>query len=195
MRLDASRNRVLFTDENYGGNNALYAIDLATGARTTISDSTRGQGQAFGVPTNFTLEPATDPTRVLVSDQGTSSIVAVDLITGDRTQFLEPFVAASSPAFIVPASTFLDTRNSRLLGIRAGSVSNLFSAAIPGGTLQILSGIDPATPTPKGSGPLPIGCFAMDVSTTDSLAFIACSWTRSVMAVDLLSGDRVIIAL
>jgi hypothetical protein len=193
MRLDASGNRVLFTDATYGGNNALYAIDLATGVRRTITDSSHGTGPAFTFAANITLDPSTSPTRALISDQGLGGIFAVDLATGNRTVLINPFANVSSPGDNVPSGTFLDVRNSRLLSLRVGAVSNLFSVALPGASQQIIAGDDPTTSAITGTGPLPFGCFALDVSTTDGVAFVACPWITTIMAVDLVSGDRVIV--
>jgi hypothetical protein len=193
LRLDANRNRVLFTDSNYNSGNALYAVDLATGARTTLMDANRGAGPTLSIAANIALEPAINPTRAYVSDMGLGGIYTIDLTTGDRSLFIDPWPAIVSPGDNAPTGLFLDTRNSRLIGVRTGSVSNLYSAALPGKAQQILSGDDPATPTITGAGPLPFGCFGMDV-TADGVAYAACAWTGSIMAIDLISGDRVIVA-
>jgi hypothetical protein len=120
MRLDANGNRVLFTDATYSGNNALYAIDLTTGVRTTITDSTRGTGPTLTFAANVTLDPSVNPTRALISDEGLGGIFAVDLATGNRTLLIDPFANVSLPGDNVPSGTFLDTRMESRLSLARG---------------------------------------------------------------------------
>jgi hypothetical protein len=73
-------------------------------------------------------------------------------------------------------------------------VSNLVFVGLSTGAQQVLSGAAPASPALVGSGRLPFGCRALDAGTTDGVAYLTRPWIASVMAVDLVSGDRVFIA-
>jgi hypothetical protein len=195
LRLDAANNRVYFSDTTGGGSGeALYSIDLASGDRTTITSATRGAGPVFDRASNFVLDPSGQTTRAIVADEGPGGMFSVDLATGDRSVFLAPWAEDPVPGASVVSSTFFDVASSRLIATRAGSANNLFGISLATGEQHVISGLDPATGTTIGRGPTPYGAFALDVSLEDGVAFTGNAWIGGIFAIDLVTGDRVLIA-
>ncbi|MDJ0972855.1 MAG: hypothetical protein QNJ98_00170 [Planctomycetota bacterium] len=61
--------------------NAVYSVNLTTGARTIISDDNTGAGDDFQTLTGIVMDGA----QLVVGDEGTRRIVGVDVTTGNRT--------------------------------------------------------------------------------------------------------------
>lgn len=193
LRLDAEHNRVFFTVTiSNGTKDSLYSVDLGSGTVTAISGPSRGSGHAFMRASSFVLEPGPNPTRALVTDEGPGGVYAIDLASGDRSEFIAPWAEDAHPGDSVMGASYLDAANGRLLGMRVGSASNLFSVSLATREQRLVSGEDPATQATRGRGPVPEGAFAMDVN--DGVAYVANPWINSLFAIDLVSGDRVVIA-
>ena len=76
IALDASNGRALVVDDF---SDAVVAVDLTTGARTILSDSsTPNATNPFSNPRGITLDAAN--TRALVVDNGGNTVVAVDVV-------------------------------------------------------------------------------------------------------------------
>lgn len=198
LELDLGANRVYFTDNDNSAtdNDALYAIDLGTGVRTTISSPTVGSGQRFAVPTSIVLDPASNATRALVAVSASSTtspaILEVDLATGNRS-IAVPNSAGVGIPFTLPGTLVHDVANSRLLGINLGSPQHVFAASLPFSSRQLISGTN-VDLTVRGSGPLQHFAPAMAVDFAAGIAFLVSSDSGAVYAVDLASGDRVYIS-
>jgi hypothetical protein len=194
FQLDAGHNRVYFSDTT-GGGESLYSIDLGTfpGTRSLVSGTGRGTGPVLDRASNFVLEPADNPTRAILADEGPGGLYSVDLATGDRSLFLAPFAEDPLPGSSVVTASFLDTQHSRILGLRTGSASGLLSIPLSGAAPQFLSGSDPVTGLTTGQGPVPYGCLSLDVDLADRVTYLACPWVSMLMMIDLVSGDRVVI--
>ena len=117
----------------------------------------------------------------------------VDLATGDRSVFLAPWAEDPQPGASVASAMFLDTEFSRLIATRAGSTSNLFSISMDTGAQRVISGLDPVAGSVVGRGPVPYGAMALDVDA-DGVAYVGNAWIGAIFAIDLVSGDRVMIA-
>jgi hypothetical protein len=195
LRLDAANNRVYFSDTTGGGNSeALYAIDLTNLTRSTVTSATRGAGPLFDRASAFVLAPSDQPARALVADEGPGGVLAVDLATGDRGVFAAPWAEDPQPGASVASAMFLDSLYSRVIATRVGSTSNLFSMSVTTGAQTILSGQDPVAGTVVGRGPTPFGAMALDVDAADGVAYVGNAWIGALFAIDLVSGDRVMIA-
>jgi len=71
----------------YAGSRQILAIDLATGERTVFSGGDKGDGPQFGGSIEAIVRlPGTDIALVL-EDSRINGVIAVDLVTGDRTVF------------------------------------------------------------------------------------------------------------
>jgi hypothetical protein len=195
LKLDAANGRAYFSNTDPTGE-ILYSIDLTQqpATRSIVSGATRGAGPALERASNFVLEPAENPTRAILADEGPGGLFSVDLASGDRSEFLAPFAEDPLPGSSVISASYLDTSFSRILGVRAGTTSALLSIPLSGVTPQVVSGDDPVAAARHGTGPVPYGCMALDVDPTDRVSYLACPWTSSIMAIDLVSGDRVVIA-
>ncbi|HTU68092.1 MAG TPA: hypothetical protein VMF52_19255 [Steroidobacteraceae bacterium] len=187
MRLDAPNNRAYFSVTGTGAD-ALYSLDLASGAVSGVTGTSRGTGHTFQRASTFVI----DGTRALVGDEGPGGVYAVDLATGNRSEFVAPWAEDPEPGASVMGASYLDAANTRLLGMRVASSNNLFSVSLATGAQRVISGEDAVTHEMHGRGPIPYGAFAMDVK--EGVAYVAHPWAGAVFAIDLVSGDRTIIA-
>jgi len=121
IALDSTNNRALIVDTDLG---AVLAVNLTTGVRTLISDSSKPNAtNAFVNPVDIALDSANN--RVLVADNNypLSAVVAVDLATGERTNLsttppLPSFGALSRgffPQLGSPLGIEVDSANNRAL--------------------------------------------------------------------------------
>lgn len=193
LRLDAANNRVYFTDTAGPNTEALYAINFQDLTRSTVTSATRGAGPLFDRASAFVLDLAAQPARALIEDEGPGGILSVDLATGDRSVFLAPWAEDPQPGASVASAMFLDPEFSRLIATRAGSTSNLFSISMDTGAQRVISGLDPVAGSVVGRGPVPYGAMALDVDA-DGVAYVGNAWIGAIFAIDLVSGDRVMIA-
>jgi hypothetical protein len=194
LRLDAANNRVLFTDADYyGDDDALYAVDLTTGARSVVSSGSVGSGPAIGLFKDFVLDTTVSPARVLLADAVEQRYLAVDPATGNRTTFLGPYLGTQGEhQFNSPGVLYLDAENSRLLAVNGGSPSNLFAVSLQDQAQRLVSGRDLMTRTLRGAGPEAYyGGIAFDRDR--NVVYASGGASGSLIAVDLVSGDRVII--
>lgn len=90
----------------------LYAVDLATGDRTVISDNS-ADGTNLSNPGTMVLDTTGEgaPTRVLVLDSTLDGVLAVDLTTGTRSS-VSVDGAADGPQLSVPTSLALEVSDS-----------------------------------------------------------------------------------
>ena len=195
MRLDAGGNRVLFTDDDLtvANDDALYAVNLTTQARTLISGLARGGGANFSAPTDFVLEPATNPGRVILVDTHPSQLLSVDLATGNRSLFISN---DGMPALPLMGVLHLDPGGSRLLGVNLVP-QHLFEIPLPvsdAQTRSLISGWLPGSNTMRGTGPLPHFPVGLDVHVAQGIAFVSAANSRALFAIDLVSGDRVMVS-
>ncbi|HEU4603677.1 MAG TPA: hypothetical protein VFS24_17010 [Steroidobacteraceae bacterium] len=193
VRHDVEGNRLIFgdADSSVTDDDAIYAIDLTTGLPTTLSDSSTGSGPRLNFPSNSILEPVSNPTRAIVSNANDHNILSVDLATGARS-----VISTGTSANFLPAPLYLDATASRLLGFDDYGY-NLFAMDLNGGTPQLISGVSPTTPinlVTAGHGPMLVGASGLDVDVASGVAYITQTAAGSVMAIDLTSGDRVVIS-
>jgi hypothetical protein len=169
--LDPSRQLALVLDSG------IKAVDLMSGARTTISGSTRGTGPELR---SHGIALARD--RALVIHAVPAEVVAVDLVSGDRT-ILSDDTHGIGPPLHQPRAITVD--GDRALVIDSPSMGDRAIVAVDlvSGDRTILSG--PSV----GSGPgfrTPTG-IVLDGSRALVLD------RRALLAVDLATGDRTIL--
>jgi hypothetical protein len=194
MRLDAANSRLYFSDTAAPNTEALYVLEFQNLTRSTVTSATAGAGPLFDRASTFVLDASGPQPRALVADEGPGGILSVDLSTGDRSVFLAPWAEDPQPGASVASATFLDTQFSRVIATRVGSTSNLFSISLTSGQQQIISGDDPVAGTVIGRGPAPYGAMALDVDAAGGVAYVGNAWIGAIFAIDLVSGDRVMIA-
>lgn len=202
--LDAANDRVLILDnDNFVSNfDGLYAMNLTTGAVTTVSDGLNvGTGAGFGLPVDLVLEPATNPTRVLVSQVAQSisggavngpNILSIDLATGVRSVFSAASGAPGGIALPLPTFLYLDAANARLLGLN-GYPSNLYQIPLDTRVRGLISGAAVSGDAGTGGGFQAFGQNGLDVDPVRGVAYTF-SENRALMAIDLVSGDRVLVS-
>lgn len=190
IRVDAANNRAIVVDIDSSGaaNDALYAIDLATGQRRTISDNATGGGDALHFPSSLVLEPASNPTRAIVSNGNAHNLLSIDLATGARSIFS----TGAAPQFL-PGPLTLDSTNGRLLGADDYGF-NVFSAPLSTGIPQAISGFDAAAPKLYGHGPTMVGASGTAIDPRADVAYVTQPSANSVIAIDLQTGDRVLLS-
>ncbi|MCA9504527.1 MAG: PQQ-binding-like beta-propeller repeat protein [Myxococcota bacterium] len=175
--LDLASNRAFIGDPS---DDAIYVLDLGSGAQSILSDDATGAGTPFGTPTGLALDDGN--ARLFVGDSLYDGLIAVDLATGDRTLIgagearnvvalaLDP---ASQRAIVTAPDRWL-----RAIDLVTGA-GTVLSTATSGA--QVGTGPDFGTTTGV----------ALDLDS--GLAYVVGTPLESVFAVDLASGDRVIV--
>ena len=194
MTLDVANNRVLFGNDELGASDVdqLYAINLATGNITAVSDASK-TGPTFARPGFMVLEPAANPTRVIVADPFATQFLAINLATGNRSTF-NTSLGGSGVTYQQTGPMILDTAQARLLVNHVYYPSNIFTIPLSGGTREIVTGANPAGLAVRGTGPPLFWVTAMDADFSAQVAYEASTNNASIIAVDLVSGDRVVLA-
>jgi hypothetical protein len=188
MTLDAAGNRVLVTD---AGLDAVFALNLGTGNRTVLSDAGQGSGPAFNVPSTLIFDSVSTPSapRVIVADVQLIGLLTVSTI-GDRSTFA---ASGGSLNINLPGDMVLDATNQRVLMTDLGH-KNLMSVNLANGSRLRLSGASFNDNTVAGGGPSLEYPSAMDVDLSGNVAYVVSADRQAVMAVDMVTGDRVIVS-
>ncbi len=181
VRLDAANSRALVIDS---GRNTLFAVDLATGARTVVSSTTVPNGtNPFTVPEGLALDAAGN--RVLVIDN--NEVLSVDLITGARNVLSDNMTPDNSNPFGILQGISVDAGNNRVLVVEDGDV--LKAVDLTTGARTVLS---------STSVPNVLNLFqdpeAIAIDTQNNIALVADVQLGAIIAVDLVSGQRVFLS-
>ena len=177
MSIVVDGGRALVLDQQVG----VVAVDLVTGDRTILSDENTGTGPAFEYPQDMTL----DFERVLVTDRSLGAVLAVDLLSGDRTIVSDHFEAPHAPTSIA-----LDlTDPSRVI------VADPFLGALQAVDLSTgeLSLVTPRTSVGTGPSFRDLAPEALALQE-DRLLVGGRGLERSLLAVDLATGDRTVVS-
>ena len=113
IAVDSANNRLLLGDAY---TDAMFAIDLSTGARTVLFDaSTAGVSDIFAYPTDIAIDTANN--RAIIADGGSSGLLAMDLSTHVLTIMERPDSKTSrqSNLFSGYEAMVFDSNNNRLL--------------------------------------------------------------------------------
>jgi hypothetical protein len=184
LSLDRDRNRLVLSNSN---SRSMMAIDLSSGDRSFVSNSSIGAGPLFGFSRFLDVDAANN--RAVTPD-GSNSLFAVDLDSGDRTILSDNAGVGTGPAFVAPLDVVVDSANNRA-GV-LDQVTGLLRVDLGTGDRTIAS--DGAT----GSGPLWSNPYALEIDIPNDVAYVlelASSPTESVIyAVDLASGDRTVLS-
>ncbi len=179
MALDADDNRLLTFDVNQA---ALLAVDIATGARTVISDNAgTGSGAAFIDPFYLTVDGAAN--TAILNEFG-NSFISVDLATGNRSPV--PF---SGDNIALANSLEYDASRSRVAVLDFFS-DNVVTLEVPGGNRSLLSAgtTDPAFAT---GNPREVDVDAVsDRYIVNDFSGAAINDTDRLLAIDPVTGDR-----
>lgn len=98
VRIDAGANTAWvmdYTEQGY----RVVGVDLTTGDRRIVSDSSTGAGAELGQPSGLFIDA--EAGVAWVSDRGTDAIHSVSLTTGDRERVVDSY-AGTGPRFVSP---------------------------------------------------------------------------------------------
>jgi hypothetical protein len=138
---DAANDRLLLADR---AAHAIVAVDVATGARTSLSDFERGTGFNMIHPISLAVDATGKTAWVL--DEESDLVLAVDLVHGDRTA-LSGAGFGSGPVFGRPVGVAFDPTFHVVL-VADADLAAVFTVDVTNGKRTILSD---AT---HGSGPM-----------------------------------------
>jgi hypothetical protein len=171
--------RALVSDYNL---DAIFAVDLSSGARSVLSSASVGMGPAFDAPSGLALGAAQG--RVFIGDNPSSPyrgrVFSVDLATGDRTTIVAP---ASSTTFRSIFDLQYDAANDRLIVPQFKPAS---LAQVPLGAPVVNRLSDSFVGT--GETLTSDGSLLLDTRTVEPT--LLASTTGVVVRIGLLTGDR-----
>ncbi|NOX91736.1 MAG: tetratricopeptide repeat protein [Gammaproteobacteria bacterium] len=187
IALDAVNGRALVMDYGFPRSSAILAVDLATGARTILSDDRiPNKANRFRIPKSSTLDVING--RALVVDSELDAVVAVDLKTGARTILSDATTPNAANSFDFPQSIALDTLNDRALVVDSG-LDAVMAVDLKTGVRTILS--DATTPNMVNRFRSPVGIV---LDAANNRALVVDSKLNAVVAVDLKAGARTILS-
>ncbi len=109
VAVDETTSRAYVVDGGSDGvEPALVEVDLATGNRSILSNSSNGGGPDFLFPDTVALDLGGNRNRALVVDVGSDTVYAVDLNSGDRTPVAE-FEPGNNNIFPIAITVDSDT--------------------------------------------------------------------------------------
>lgn len=187
MAMDASRNRVLIADSDYydSGRVAIMAVDLATGARTVLSDNTTpGVNNRLRNLTDLILDQANN--RLLVTLTDPSEVMAIDLTTGKHSAVSQVSAPDASNPFSDPDEILLDIPRNRALVADYG-LNAIVAVDVNTGVRTLFS--SSAVPNPTNAFTA-LGRIALDAGNNRVLAADG----TSLIAVSFSNGARTIIS-
>jgi DNA-binding beta-propeller fold protein YncE len=129
---DDANGRLLLADR---AGHSIVAADVATGARTILSDFERGAGFNMIHPISLAVD-ATGKTAWVLDEEG-DLVLAVDLVHGDRT-LLSGGGVGSGPTFGRPVGVAFDP-TSQVLLVADADLAAVFSVDVTNGKRTILS--------------------------------------------------------
>ena len=150
--------------------------DIATGSASVVTTNDGDSGASFDWPRAVAVDEANN--RAIIVDDAASHLVAVDLSNGDKSVFVEPFMAVFESA---RCSTY-DRANERILIVDEQQVNThgqLLSYRLSDGDRNVLSfsGLDEIDIT-----------FGCSMTTDGDTAWIVTRGT--VVKIDLSTGER-----
>ncbi len=159
---------------------AIIAVDLATGNRTVFSQFSSGTGVGVDTtPVHMVLDKSSN--RILGVDNLLGAVVAIDLISGDRS-IISDINTGTGVDLGSPSKISLDSKNNQVV-VRSGS--SLIEVDLSNGNRTLVSnGIGAALASPVG----------IAIDSQNNRLYVGDSIRDAVFAVEIDSGDRVIIA-
>jgi hypothetical protein len=191
MTYDTVNDRILATD-SFGGTGAVLLIDPVTGNRSYISRAATfgpnepevGSGPPIAGPQGIVLDFFN--TRVLIADDWGSSIIAADLVSGDRT-IISDDTTGTGPEFQRIDGIGLDSANNRVL------VTEFFPPSVIAVDLATGNRTYLSDNTGAGSGPRLVKPGDVKVDPDSGVIYVGDEGLSAIIAIDPQSGDRVIV--
>ena len=187
IALDSANNRLLVAELT----GFLLAVDLATGDRSLIAETRTDFGLNSTRFDGVALDGANG--RALVSDSTVDAIFSFDLTSGDRTVVADNAVGTGPHLtnLFGTSGIGVDPIGNRILVPNRNALA-LVGVDLASGDRSFLSS-DGTTAPAAGSGPGVIGPQRLDIDADSNRAFLPVSG-NSVLAIDLVTGDRTIVS-
>ena len=181
LALDGADDRLIIADEFV---DALVAVDLQTGDRTSLTDGGVGAGIHFRSTTALAMTE--DPVRLFAIDPISDTVVEIDPDTGDRRLI---FGTGNTVGTIetTPSAIAVDPMQA-VLYYGDSTIGALFEVDLAGGTPKIVSG------ETRGKGPLFGSFIDIELDSSGETAYILDRILNAVLAVDTDTGDRRIVS-
>jgi len=195
LALDSTRNQLLVSTSRYGTSSAaVIAVDLTTGDRRLLSGTQRGTGPDVNpLSEGLLVDPYAPPGVPRAFFLNTSAVLTVDLNTGDRAMLSYGY----SPTIgLGPALTYANDLDINPLNhtLVVSCWSILADVRLDNGNRGILSGRDAQTDTLVGLGPELDRPNGVLFDARRNVTYISNPLRGALFAVDMTTGDRVIIA-
>lgn len=173
LTVDLQRDQLLLTADDP---EILYAIDIDTGTRSIVSnDEVPNDINPLLAPGSTVVDAAND--RALISDRFQDAIIAVDLNSGERTIFAE----GSAPDYLA-----IDRNNNRLLA--SDLTTTIAGFDLESGIREVIS--DSNAPHERNPARIPSH---LVVDPNNDLAYLIDFQLSALLAIDLVTGERVIV--
>jgi hypothetical protein len=195
LALDSPRNRLLVSTSGYGTSSAaVTAVDLASGDRELVSGAVRGTGPGLNSLSEGLLidpRPSSDVARAF--HLNTHSLLTIDLINGDRSLFSTGYspTIGLGPPLLYANDLDIDRLNETLI---VSCWSFLAGVRLDNGNRATLSGRDAQTDTVVGLGPELDRPNGVAFDARRNVTYVSNPLRGALFAVDMVTGDRVIIA-
>jgi len=191
MALDLDGNQALVgLNPRAGGAGTVIGVDLDTGAVSTLASMAIGNGPPMMEIGAVAVLPGTFSTitagRILV---GTSNSLLRVNGSGDRN-----FINGGGPA-LIPVEDMAPDLVHRSVLVGSAAAQALEWVDLDTGDRTLLTGRNPDTGAIRGTGPaIASGPLRLELDPARDLAYVAVMPATALMAVDLASGDRIIIS-
>ncbi len=195
--VDTSNNRVLAADL---AQSAVLGLDLITANREIVTgenfDTNETIGSGIEIFAPLVLDLAPTPGTGLLIDDGVDALYEFDLTTGDRTivtgaNINTGDITGSGPDLILPIALAVDNTNNRAYLLDQDG-NFIVSVDLTSGDRTLITGTNPLDDSPTGFGPdlnLPFG---LEFDAEANLLFV--TNFDAIMAVDLVTGNRILIS-
>jgi outer membrane protein assembly factor BamB len=154
---------------------ALLAIELATGARSVVSDEHHGSGPSFSDPADLCLDAASG--RVFVTNRTPAALFSIEMLSGART-LISDSSTGGGPQFGAEISgAAFDAETARIFVLDA-SAGRLFAVEPVTGERTVIADSSSAASL--------VGADAVDLDLGGRIAYV--STLHRVIAIDLATG-------
>jgi hypothetical protein len=193
LPLDGANGRLLINVEPTFGRSQVQQINVATGAAgPVLADSTIG-APTFGQLNAMALETVPGQPQRIIAMDGQSILYGINTANGSRTVVSSNAPVGSGPSLAYADSIAIDPATRRALLV-SGSSNSILEVDLLTGNRTLVSGLNLDDQTLRGTGPRITPLWSrVAADFTSRIAFVT-SGSDSILAVDLVSGDRVITA-
>ena len=186
VQFDAANNRVLIIDS---GLNAIFGVNLATGARTILSSSTVGTGPNTQSARDIEYDPALNRAYVFANLTFTSTpaVYSIDLSTGNRAILSDP-THGTGTNFLFASGIALNVAGNEVF-VSDANLRAIISVDLTTGNRTIVSQNDVL-----GVGINFITPWDIEYDSSNNRILVVDLSLDALIGVDLATGDRTVIS-